>query len=136
MGFCCGHRVRRKRRAQGQRRHLDGTSILGFAASWGAQEWALENPGTNLTSYPWRTLPCAVKPLATGFPQLERAPAPKSGSIFRVVHLPQLSAVGVERPGPLTPTAVQGPQLFKFPVELAEPSVETPLHLTCFFCTI
>lgn len=77
-----------------------------------------------------------MKPPATGFPQLERAPSAKSGSNFRVAHLPQLSAVGVERPGPLTPTAVQGSQLFEFPVELAEPSVETPLHLTCSFCPV
>lgn len=65
-----------------------------------------------------------------------KSSCPKVWLYFRVAHLPQLSAVGVERPCPLTPTAVQGPQLFEFPVELAEPSVETPLHLTCFFCPI
>ena len=57
--------------------------------------------------------------------QISRSPpAPKSGSIFRVAHLPRMSAAGIERPGPLTPTAVQGPQLFEFPVELAEPSMD------------
>lgn len=61
-------------------------------------DWALQLPGEprngGLENPPRRTLQFAMKPPATGFPQLERAPLQKSGSISRVAHLPQLECCG------------------------------------------